>query len=218
MSGWFNSAWFGGGQSRSDGPKTAILKLREQKETLEKKELYLENQIKELDDKARKNVNTNKSVAKAALVKKKQRETELETTQKHIATLETQISSIEAANINFKTLEAMNEANKAMAKISTKYQPDKIDKVIDEIQENTSAINYMSERLTEVGQQNNQIDDDELARELESMQQEELDKKMVDMVAPPIGNLNTPEKQKQPAKEEEDEEEELRKLQAEMAM
>ncbi|KAF3915044.1 hypothetical protein ABW21_db0202849 [Orbilia brochopaga] len=187
MSGWFNSAWFGGGQSRSDGPKTAILKLREQKETLEKKETYLENQIQELDDKARKNVTTNKSVAKAALVKKKQREVELETTQKHIATLET--------------------------------QPEKIDSVIDEIQENTSAINYMSERLTEVGQQNNPIDEDELARELDELQQEELDNKILDIKATPIGDLSGPEKQKQAAVVEEDDEEEmLKQLQKEMAM
>lgn len=69
-------------------------------------------------------------------------------------------------------------------------------------------------------------DEDELNEELEALQQEELDNKMLGTGAMPVNRLpNAPEsnlKAKAPTRvqqqEEDDEEEELRKLQAEMAM
>ncbi|RVD81567.1 uncharacterized protein DFL_009425 [Arthrobotrys flagrans] len=222
MSGWFNSAWFGGGggSARNSGPKSAIIKLREQKETLEKREAYLETQIHDQEDKAKKNVTANKNVALAALRKKKTLEGELERTQKQIATLETQISSIENANINYQTLEAMKEANKAMKDMNKKHNIDKIDNLLDELDEQMTNSNQIAERIGQIGETHNQIDESELLDELRDLEQEKLDEQMLSAGAPPVSVPNGVEKQKQTAKqiEEDDEEAELRKLQAEMAM
>ncbi|KAF3932060.1 hypothetical protein ABW20_dc0105077 [Dactylellina cionopaga] len=220
MSGWFSGSLFGGGggSTRNAGPKSAILKLREQKETLEKKELYLETQIKELEDKARKNVTTNKNVAMVALKKKKQRESELDTTQKHIATLDTQISSIENANINYQTLEAMKEANKVMKDMNKKHNIDKIDDLLDNLEEQMTNSNQIAERIGQIGEQGNQVAEEDLLEEFQAMQQQALDDQMLGAHAPPLKEPSGPGKEKQPAQEEEDEEEELRKLQAEMTM
>lgn len=56
-------SWFGGqsAQKRRDAPKEAILKLREQLDMLQKREKHLENQIKEQEAIAKKNVTTNKN-------------------------------------------------------------------------------------------------------------------------------------------------------------
>ena len=55
--------WFGGGgaQKRKDSPKNAILGLRSQLDMLQKREKYLQSQIDDQNDIARKNVNTNKT-------------------------------------------------------------------------------------------------------------------------------------------------------------
>lgn len=55
--------WFGGGaaQKRKDSPKNAILGLRSQLDMLQKREKYLESQINEQENLARKHVNTNKT-------------------------------------------------------------------------------------------------------------------------------------------------------------
>jgi charged multivesicular body protein 4 len=55
--------WLGGGASRKsrDGPKRAILELRQQLELLQKRERHLQKLIEEQHDVARKNVNSNKA-------------------------------------------------------------------------------------------------------------------------------------------------------------
>jgi charged multivesicular body protein 4 len=55
--------WFGGNaaQKRKDSPKNAILGLRSQLDMLQKREKYLQSQIDEQENIARKNVNSNKT-------------------------------------------------------------------------------------------------------------------------------------------------------------
>jgi charged multivesicular body protein 4A/B len=55
--------WFGGAsaQKRKDGPKNAILMLRQQLDMLQKRERHLESQMADQDAIARKNLATNKT-------------------------------------------------------------------------------------------------------------------------------------------------------------
>ncbi|POS82164.1 Snf7-domain-containing protein, partial [Erysiphe pulchra] len=114
-------SWFGGqsAQKRKDAPKNAILGLRSQLEMLQKRERHLLNQMDEQHTIARKNATTNKTG------KKKQFEHSLEQTTAQVATLEQQIFSIEAANINRETLAAMERAGEAMQQIHGKLNIDK---------------------------------------------------------------------------------------------
>jgi charged multivesicular body protein 4A/B len=68
--------------------------------------------------------------ARAALKRKKQHEHTLEQTSAQIATLEQQIYSIEAANINRETLAAMERAGEAMKQIHGKLNIDKVDETM----------------------------------------------------------------------------------------
>ena len=56
-------SWFGGqnAQKRKDAPKKAILDLRQQLDMLQKREKYLETQMAQQDEIARKNVTSNKT-------------------------------------------------------------------------------------------------------------------------------------------------------------
>ncbi|KAF2087726.1 hypothetical protein K490DRAFT_41189 [Saccharata proteae CBS 121410] len=220
--------WFGGGGAakKKDAPKNAILQLRAQTEMLNKREKHLQAQMAEQEAIAKANVATNKNVAKAALRRKKQFEHSLEQTSSQIMTLEREISSIETANINKETLDAMRNAGTAMKQIHAGLTIDKVDQTMYELREQHAIGEEISEAIGQpMG--NQALDEDELDEELAELQQEELDNKMLKTGTVPItdevhrlptaatGEL----KSKTPARvEEDDEEEELRKLQAEMAM
>ncbi|OCL04669.1 vacuolar-sorting protein-like protein snf7 [Glonium stellatum] len=226
MSGW-GLGWFGGGGAKQkEAPKKAILQLRGQLEMLSKREKHLQNQMDEQDALARKYVSTNKNAAKAALRRKKQFEHSLEQTSSQIMTLEREIYSIETANINKETLDAMKNAGKAMQHIHQGLTIDKVDQTMEELREQHAIGEEISEAITQsIGAQG--VDEDELDEELAELQQEELDNKMLDTGNVPVGDKvhrlpsaaqgEVKGKAARPA-EEEDEEEELRKLQAEMAM
>lgn len=68
--------------------------------------------------------------ARAALKRKKQHEHTLEQTLAQISTLEQQIYSIEAANINRETLAAMEKAGQAMKQIHGKLNIDVVDQTM----------------------------------------------------------------------------------------
>ncbi|CAK7209582.1 ESCRT-III subunit protein snf7 [Sporothrix bragantina] len=218
--------WFGGGaaQKKKDTPKNAILGLRSQLEMLQKREQHLQAQIDQQDAVARKNVTTNKAAAKTALRRKKAHEHSLEQTQAQIGTLEQQVNAIESANINRETLAAMERAATAMKQIHGGLTPEKVDETMERIHEQ----NQLSEEIVNAITSNpigDPLDEDELDEELEALQQEALDEKMLNTGSVPVADavhqLPTAangELKAAPVVEEDDEEAELRKLQAEMAM
>ncbi|KAK5687223.1 ESCRT-III subunit protein snf7 [Elasticomyces elasticus] len=226
-SGWGWGNIFGGGNTAKskDAPKNAILGLRSTLEMLSKREKHLQNQMDEQDAIARKNVAGNKAMAKAALRRKKNYEHQLEQTSAQMLTVEREISSIETANINKETLDAMKHAQQAMKKIHGGLTIDKVDQTMEDLREQHAIGEEIAEALTQ-GNIGQGVDEDELDEELAELQQEELDNKMLRTGSVPVSDqiqrmpaVGTGEiRGKQQRIEEDDEEEELRKLQAEMAM
>ncbi|KAI0472767.1 vacuolar-sorting protein SNF7 [Xylariaceae sp. FL0804] len=218
--------WFGGGaaQKKKETPKNAILSLRSQLEMLQKRHKHLMTQMDEQDAVARKFVNSNKNAARAALRRKKAHEHSLDQTTSQIETLEAQINSIESANINRETLAAMETASKAMKSIHGPLTPEKVDDLMDKVREQ----NALSEEIVQAIASNHigePIDEDDLDRELEDLQQEQLDEQMLKPGTVPVADAvhSMPNVANSAIKghaqaEEDDEEAELKKLQAEMAM
>ncbi|KAM0524050.1 hypothetical protein ACHAPE_001305 [Trichoderma viride] len=220
--------WFGGGaaaQKKKDSAKNAILGLRAQLDMLQKREKHIMNQIEEQNQIARKNVNTNKTVAKAALRRKKTQEGTLDKTIAQIATLEAQINSIESANINRETLAVMEKSSDAIKAIHQGLTPEKVDEIMDKIHEQNALSDEIVNAITQnpIGEQ---FDDAELEDELDQMQQENLDEQMLNTgqvpVADAVHKMPTPSHAEPISSKkvavEDDEEAELLKLQAEMAM
>ncbi|KAJ9611399.1 ESCRT-III subunit protein snf7 [Cladophialophora chaetospira] len=235
--------WFGGAaaQARKDAPKKAILQLRSQLDMLSKREKHLENQMAEQDAIARKNVSSNKAAAKAALRRKKLHERTLEQTSAQIAQVEQQIYSIEAANINQETLNAMKNAGQAMKQIHGNLTIDKVDQTMDELREQHALGEEIATAITNapIG---DPIDEQDLEDELEGLEQEAMDERMLKTGPTPVtgeisrlpavsagpseypwspltrADVDSSVVGHKPSTVEEDEEEELRKLQAEMAV
>ncbi|KAL9581697.1 MAG: hypothetical protein Q9212_003736 [Teloschistes hypoglaucus] len=224
--------WFGGNsaQRRKDAPKKAILDLRQQLDMLQKRERHLENQMANEDKKARDNVSSNKTAARAALKRKKLHEHSLEQTAGQISMLEQQIYSIESANINQETLAAMKNAGQVMKTIHGKTTMEDVDVTMEQLREQHELTQEIGNAITSMPI-TEPIDEEELDTELQAMEQEKLDEKMLNTGTLPVNDsLNRmpaaadgPLKGKSKAhpvaqEEEDDEEEELRKLQKEMAM
>ncbi|KAM4057596.1 snf7 domain-containing protein [Hirsutella rhossiliensis] len=220
-------SWFGGGAAqRKDTPKDAILGLRSHLDMLQKREKHLQNQIDEQQNIARKNANTNKNVAKAALRRKKTHEHALDQTIAQIGTLEQQINSIESANINRETLAAMEKASHAMKQIHGKLTPEKVDETMEKLRDQNALSEEIVTAITGASI-TDPIDDGELEDELDQLQQEQLDEAILKTGNVPVSDaVHTmpspanaePVSNRRAAEEEDDEEAELRKLQAEMAM
>ena len=156
-------------------------------------------------------------------------------------TVEREISSIETANINKETLDAMKGAQQAMKKIHGDLSIEKVDQTMEDLREQHAIGEEIADALTQ-GNSMQGVDEDELDEELAELQQEELDNKMLKTGSVPVSD-QIPRLPNQPIGErkctsgdvlpqananlkiaqskhavEDDEEEELRKLQAEMAM
>ncbi|KAF2482773.1 vacuolar sorting protein snf-7 [Neohortaea acidophila] len=221
--GWGIGSFFGGGaRAQKDTTKNAILQLRGTLDMLSKRERHIQNQMEEQDNVARKNVSTNKTAAKAALRRKKNYEHQLEQTQAQMMTVEREISSIETANINKETLDAMKNAQQAMKKIHGGLTIEKVDETMEQLREQHAVGEEIAEALTQGALASN-VDEDELDEELAELQQEELDNKMLKTGTVPVSDQiqrlpNAAVGEPRNRVEEEDEEEELKKLQAEMAM
>lgn len=192
---------------------------------LQKRERHLENQMADQDAVARKNVTANKNAAKAALRRKKGYEKNLEQTTAQVAQLEQQIYSIEAANINQETLNAMKAAGSAMSQIHKGMTIDKVDETMDQLREQHQLSEEVAQAIT--GAPIGEVPDEgELDEELEGLEQETLDERMLKPGTVPVADqvsslpaaANGELKGKTKQAEEEDEEAQLEKLRAEMAM
>jgi charged multivesicular body protein 4 len=204
----------------------------------------------------------------AALRRKKAYEHNLEQTLNHVGTIEQQIGAIESANINLETFAAMQRAGDVMKQIHGKLTPTKVDEVMyvpcshvalrpvrriswtlaaddmnrDQIQEYNRLNEDIADSISNaaIGPQ---VDEADLEDEMEALQQQELEDKMLETGAVPVDRLPavangdreltsvwatqpciSPRangflvKGKAPAVTEDDEEAELRKLQEAMAI
>jgi len=214
-------SWFGGGAAaKKNAPKNAIINLREQLEMLSKRERHLEQQVAEQDAIARKNVSTNKQIARAAILRKKAHEKSLLNTQNQITTLEQQIHTLEAATLNFETLRVMKDAGQAMKAVHGGMDIDKVEETMENIRESAAVVSEIGDAITRVNF-GLEIDEEDIAREMEDLEQEILDKKIIGAPVVPVSQVGSGEKGKtavHESREEDDEEAELRKLQADMMM
>ena len=218
---------FGGGKAKAEDPKAAIVSLQSNLTFLEKRQAHLTKQAEEQEAEAKRNIN-NKRAALAALRRKKQYEGEVDKLEDHKRTVEQQLFMIQNANIQHETVQAMKQGAAAMKAINKGMSIEKVDKTMDDIRDQMDISNEISEALSSARLGVPQEDEDELTQELERMQQEELEKKLLDGGRVPakevpgaaLRQAATPATRQPVARtaEEEDEEAEFAKLQAEFAM
>ncbi|KAH7930100.1 vacuolar-sorting protein SNF7 [Leucogyrophana mollusca] len=214
MSGWMT--YLTGRRDPKQSARDAIVGLRQQLQMIEKKEDYLQKKIDEELKKAKANAVSNKSVATQALRRKKATETELDRLGGQRLQLESQINTLESANLNAETMAAMKKASDALAVIHKYADVTKVDETMQRIQEQRDIANEIADAIS--GPLTSELDEDDLKAELAELEQEQLDERLagadhVPLHIPAGATTRTPV-----AVMEDDEEAQLKELQAALAM
>jgi charged multivesicular body protein 4 len=170
----------------------AIQKLRETEEMLTKKQTFLEKKIDAEIALARQNGTKNRRVALAALKRKKRFEKQLQQIDGTLSTIEMQREALESANTNTAVLTIMSEADK--------------------------ALKAAHPHMDAFGQD---VDDDELERELEELEQQALDEELLQVGPVGADNLPVSPEQlpsvpagRQPARRQEEDDDDMKELAA----
>ncbi|XP_054160444.1 charged multivesicular body protein 4b-like [Oppia nitens] len=181
MSGLFKL--FGGGKnskSAAPSPAEAIQRLREVEEMLHKKQEYLEKKQNEELDVIKKNGTKNKRVSLQALKRKKRIDKQLEQIDGTLTTIEYQREALENANTNTEVLKIMGVAAKALKQTHNNMDIDKVEDLMDEVKEQQQIAEEISNVISNPIGFGQDVDEDDLMKELEEMEQEELDKQLLD--------------------------------------
>ncbi|XP_067268623.1 charged multivesicular body protein 4c [Pseudorasbora parva] len=213
---------FGGGGKGGKGPnpQEAIQKLRETEEMLTKKQEYLEQKIDAELLTAKKNGTKNKRAALQALKRKKRYEKQLAQIDGTLSTIEFQREALENANTNTEVLKNMGFAAKAMKTAHENMDLDKVDDLMQDITDQQELAQEISDAISRPVGFGEDFDEDELLAELEELEQEELDKNLLeisgteDVSLPSVPSNPLPKKtavaHKKREEEDEDDMEELK--------
>ncbi|XP_015912813.1 charged multivesicular body protein 4b [Parasteatoda tepidariorum] len=213
----FLTKLFGGGKSGSKAPTPAeaIQRLREVEEMLMKKQEFLERKVEQELATAKKNGTKNKRVALQALKRKKRYEKQLGQIDGTLTTIEYQREALENANTNTEVLKIMGYAAKAL-KNAHEMDVDQVHDLMDDVQEQQEIANEISDAISNPVGFDKDFDEDELARELEELEQEELDRDLLavgpsttELPEVPTAEPARPAKAKQPVEEEDEDMKEL---------
>lgn len=160
-----------------------IRKLREQLESLEKRELHIVKKIAlQLQEAKQKSAAKDKRGAIFALKRKKMYEAEVEKLQGARMTLETQVMTLESAHVNMETFTALRSGAEQMKAIHGQMNVDKVDNIMDDIQEEMATADEIGRAISQpLGSQ--LYDDDELEDELREMEELELEEKTLEPIA-----------------------------------
>lgn len=192
---WFSNI-FGGKPDAPPEPAVAIQKIRETEELLMKKSDFLEKKIQDEIAQAKKHGTKNKRAALSALKRKHRLEKQLQQLDGTLSTIEYQREALENASTNTEVLTIMGLAAKSLKGAHKNMDVDKVHDLMDDIAEQQDVANEISEAISNPIGYSNDIDEDELARELEDLEQETIDEQMLDVQTPgtalPESSVNLP--------------------------
>uniref|UniRef100_A0A1I7YKR9 Charged multivesicular body protein 4b n=1 Tax=Steinernema glaseri TaxID=37863 RepID=A0A1I7YKR9_9BILA len=183
------------GKKKPAAPSTqdAIQQLRETEEMLVKKQEFLENKINAEVATARKYGTGNKRLALHALKRKKQYEKQLNHIDGTLTTIEFQRQTLENASTNAEVLNVMGAAAKSLKAAHKDMDIDEVHDLMEDIADQQEISNEIAEAISQPAGFGNEFDEDELLRELEELEQEELDKRLLNVKPMPTAVDNLPE-------------------------
>ncbi|KAG7272054.1 hypothetical protein CRUP_025991 [Coryphaenoides rupestris] len=210
---------FGGGSRGGKPPSAqeAVQKLRDTEEMLAKKQDFLEKKIDVELLTAKKNGTKNKRAALQALKRKKRYEKQLAQIDGTLSTIEFQREALENANTNTEVLKNMGFAAKAMKAAHENMDIDKVDDLMADITEQQEVAQEISDAISRPVGFGEDYDEDELMAELEELEQEELDKNLLEIADTedvPLPNVPSTSLPARPAKKKEEDEDDMADLEA----
>ncbi|SBT50146.1 vacuolar-sorting protein SNF7, putative [Plasmodium ovale wallikeri] len=155
----------------------AILKNREAIDALEKKQVQVEKKIKQLEIETKQKVEQNQmSNAKILLKRKKLYEQEIENILNSRLTLEDNMINLENMHLHKIAVNALSYAANTHKKLNNEINTQKVEKIIDTIQENKDIQEEINQALT--FNLLNNVDDDEIDKELNLLKEQTMQEKI----------------------------------------
>jgi len=150
-------------------PVDTIKMLRDNLLVLEKREEHIQKKIEmALTEAKQKSAKKDKNGALFALKRKKMYEAEVSKLQGARITLDSQILALESAAVNIETFKAMKSGANAMKGLRGDIDSDKVDDIMDEIQEEKDIHDSISEAISRPGQ--DLFNDEDLLEELAELE------------------------------------------------
>jgi len=176
----FLKSLFGGSAPKQPAlsANQGLEQLEEKADMLRKRIAHIQNQIQEQENIAKTYATTNKNKALAALKKKRTLEDNLRKAEGTLDNIENQKDMLENASSNAAVLKTMADTAKIVKQQHDNLDINKVEDIVDEMREQKE----ISEEIANILSQNTAKaqDEDELLKELESMQQEQLDAKLLE--------------------------------------
>ncbi|XP_057320550.1 charged multivesicular body protein 4b [Microplitis mediator] len=172
-----------GGSKKNAAPTAseAIQKLRETEEMLMKKQDFLEKKISSEIMTAKQNCSKNKRAAIQALKRKKRYEKQLQQIDGTLSTIEMQREALESANTNTTVLQTMKNAADALKAAHQHMDVDQVHDMMDDIAEQQDVAKEISDAISNPVAFGQDVDEDELEKELEDLEQEALDQELLNV-------------------------------------
>ncbi|KAI1720139.1 snf7 domain-containing protein [Ditylenchus destructor] len=192
-----------GGKKQPTGPTTqeALQKLQETEDLLMKKQEFLEKKIATEIASARSHGTKNKRLALQALKRKKNHEKQLEHLDGVLNTIQHQKASLENASMNSDVLQVVSGAAKALKGAHNEMDVDQVHDLMEDIAEQHEVANEIAAAISNPTGLQNDVDEDELLKELEEMEEEDLEKELLKVGVAPADSIIA---DKLPAKQEDD--------------
>ncbi|KAM4034560.1 charged multivesicular body protein 4b [Anomaloglossus baeobatrachus] len=153
-----------------------------------------------------------------ALKRKKRYEKQLAQIDGTLSTIEFQREALENANTNTEVLKNMGFAAKAMKAAHDNMDIDKVDELMENIADQQELAQEISDAISKPVGLGEDFDDDELLAELEELEQEELDKNLLEVHGPetvPLPNVPGSFLPAKPAKKkQEEDDDDMRELES----
>ncbi|KAH6902209.1 Snf7-domain-containing protein [Coprinopsis sp. MPI-PUGE-AT-0042] len=146
----------------------AITTLQEQIRALEAKEKILGVKIGDERLKAKENALSNTVAASAALKRKKMYETELDRLAQTRLRMDIQVHTLESANLNAETMQAMNKAAGVLKNIHNLTTIGRADSIMAEVQEQSDIAREIAEIIAAPAGEENQTEFEQELAELEA--------------------------------------------------
>ena len=150
----------------------AIFQLKQQRDKLKQYQKRLNTIIEKQTELAKKAVlNKQPEKAKFYLRSKKQQESVISTTFDQLNNLEKLIGTIEFKLIEKDVVYGLQQGNKVLQKLNNEMQVEKIDALIDQLEDEKLKVDEVSELLGSVDQLN-RSEEDEVDKEFQTLQEE----------------------------------------------
>lgn len=187
-------------------PNQGLEQLEEKADMLRKRIAHIQTQITEQENIAKQYATTNKNRAIAALKKKRQLEDNLKKAEGTLDNIENQKDMLENASSNAAVLKTMAETAKIVKQQHDNLDINKVEDIVDEMREQKEISEEIANILSTTTSVKAQ-DDDELLKELETLQQRDIDEKMLKTDPQPTKLPDVPTQLPEPSSKKKDEEE-----------